>query len=227
MSAADAANGPAIGNEVASGQALGESYEAAGFAGRLGWGTSPALVVVDAVLAYADPTSPMYLDTSAAAVGVMAELIGAARAGGRAVVYTALAYRNDLADAGLFAVKVPALAAFVAGGPLGRWPDAIAPGADDWVVTKQYASGFFGTSLASGLTARGVDTVVVCGFSTSGCVRATALDALQSGFRPMVVSDGVADRDSFPHSANLFDLEAKYADVVTSREAAGRLRGAR
>ena len=85
-------------------------------------------------------------------------------------------------------------------------------------MTKQYASGFFGTSLASTLSASGVDTVVVVGLTTSGCVRATALDAMQHGFVPVVVRDAVGDRDSRPHEANLLDLQAKYADVVSEAE---------
>jgi len=203
---------------------LAGDYSAAGFSNRLGWGSSPAVVVVDAVAAYTEPGSPLYLQSGAAAVDAMATLLGAARAGGRPIAYTALAYRDDLADAGLFGVKVPSLKVFTAGSRLGRWPEAIAPTADDWVVTKQYASAFFGTSLATWLTARRADTVVICGFSTSGCVRASALDALQSGFRPMVVRDSVADRDPRPHEANLFDLDAKYADVVDLADAVEHLK---
>ena len=202
---------------------LDRDYQDAGFAARIGWGRAPAVVLVDAVCAYTVPDSPLFLDTSAAAVKAMAQLSSAARRGGHPVVYTAMSYRPDGADAPLFFAKVPALQAFVTGSPLGAWPDPLRPRPEDWIVTKQYASAFYGTSLAAGLTARGVDTVVIGGFSTSGCVRATALDALQSGFRPMVVRDAVADRDRRPHEANLFDLDAKYADVVDLRAAVDRL----
>jgi maleamate amidohydrolase len=93
-------------------------------------------------------------------------------------------------------------------------------------VTKQYASAFFGTSLASTLTSQGIDTLLIAGLTTSGCVRATAVDAIQHGFRPIVVSDAVGDRDSRPHEANLFDLEAKYADLLTTKQVAKHLRPA-
>lgn len=147
------------------------------------------------------------------------------RSAGHPIAYTTVAYRPDLSDAGHFAEKIPALRIFAGDSPLRRWSALLQPVSQDWIVTKQYASAFFGTSLASWLTARRVDTTVICGFSTSGCVRATALDALQSGFRPMVVREAVADRDAGPHEANLFDLEAKYADVVSLEEAVEHLGG--
>jgi maleamate amidohydrolase len=203
---------------------LAADYETAGFARRLGWGRSPALLLVDAVRAYTDVSSPLFLADAAAALGVMAELLGAARSGGRPVIWTTVRHTSRF-DAALFRVKVPALAAFAAGSPLAAWPSVIEPGEGDWVVDKGHASAFFGTELASGLVAAGVDTVVVAGYSTSGCVRASALDALQHGFRPMVVADAVADRDRQVHRANLFDLDAKYADVVDGPEAVTRLRG--
>lgn len=98
---------------------------------------------------------------------------------------------------------------------MGAFPDTLQPMPDDTIVSKQYASAFFGTSLASTLTAQGIDTLLITGFSTSGCVRATALDALQSGFRPFVVREACGDRHPGPHEANLFDLQAKYAEVIT------------
>jgi maleamate amidohydrolase len=100
-----------------------------------------------------------------------------------------------------------------AGSPLADFPATPRPRDGEVVITKQYASAFFGTSLASTLTAMGVDTVVIVGLSTSGCVRASAVDALQHGFVPIVVREAVGDRDPRPHDANLFDLDAKYADV--------------
>ena len=115
--------------------------------------------------------------------------------------------------------KVPALRCFVKGSPLGDFADGIAPRADETVIVKQYASAFFGTSLASTLTARGVDTVVVTGFSTSGCVRATTLDALQHGFSPFVVREACGERDARPQESNLFDLQAKYAEVIDEKRA--------
>ena len=206
-----------------SGDDLERDYRTAGFGNALGWGVSPALLVVDMCRAYVDPGSPLYAEPAAAAYAVAARLAGAARSAGRPVVFTRVEYMADGSDGGLFFRKVGALASFVAGNPLAEFTDIVAPAAGDIVVTKQYASSFFGTSLASTLRALGVDTVVVCGVSTSGCVRASALDALQNGFAPMVVAEGCADRDDRPHRSNLFDLAAKYADVVDEAEAFAHL----
>jgi len=205
---------------------LAGDYTAAGFASRIGWGASPALVVVDAALAYSEPASPLYLAGAEAALDAMADLVVAARAGGRPVVFTTVRLEARGWEARYFVAKVPALRVFEPANPLSGWPARLSPETSDRVVVKHFASAFFGTDLASGLTASGVDTVVVAGFSTSGCVRATALDALQHGFRPMVVEQAVADRDPGPHEANLFDLDAKYADVVSLAEAVEHL-GAR
>ncbi len=145
--------------------------------------------------------------------------MAAARLVGAPVLFTRVEYQPGGADGGQFFRKVPALACFVRGNPLGDFLDDPAPVAGEVVVTKQYASAFFGTSLASTLVAMGVDTVLICGLSTSGCVRASALDALQHGFVPVVVSDACGDRHPDPHRANLFDLAQKYATVVTERQA--------
>ena len=105
---------------------------------------------------------------------------------------------------------------FDEGNELGDWADGIDPDDDEFVISKQYPSAFFGTSLASTLTSLGVDTLIITGVTTSGCVRATCVDAMSYGFIPVVVSDGCGDRHSAPHEANLFDMQAKYADVVES-----------
>jgi maleamate amidohydrolase len=135
------------------------------------------------------------------------------------VIFTNVAYAKGGADGGLFFRKVPALKAFEAGSPLGAFPPSLQPQDGDLVVTKQYASAFFATHLASTLTALRVDTVLITGFSTSGCVRATALDAMQHGFAPFVVRDACGDRHPGPHEANLFDLQAKYAEVISENRA--------
>ena len=150
-------------------------------------------------------------------------MVDAARAAGHPVVFTTVKLAPGGADAGWFAVKVPGLSVFEDGSPYAVFPDAPAPLPGEVVVTKQYASSFFGTSLAATLTAAGVDTVVVTGFSTSGCVRATALDALQHGFRPIVVADACGDRDAATHDQNLFDLDSKYADVLSEAEVVAHL----
>lgn len=198
----------------------------AGFSGRVGWGVRPAVVVVDLVRAYTDPAGPFGLPDPAPAVAATEDLVDAAREAGHLVVWTVVRYGPGLEDGGLFVHKVPALACFADGAP-GGWGEltlAQAPG--EPVVVKQYASAFAGTSLASTLHAAGVDTVVVAGVSTSGCVRATAMDALNAGFRPQVVRDACADRTPALHDNNLADLDAKYADVTDLTEALGHLRRA-
>ncbi|MBB5873390.1 maleamate amidohydrolase [Allocatelliglobosispora scoriae] len=203
---------------------LERDYAEAGFARRLGWGMRPALVLVDPVVAYTLPGSALFLQTGAEAVRAMSALLTAARAASIPIAFTTVRYADEsCAEAPLFAAKVPALKAFAAGSPLGAFPDEIAPLPGENVVAKHYASAFAGTSLAAWLTAHGVDTVVLGGFSTSGCIRASGVDALQHGFRPMVVREACADRDPGPHEANLFDLDAKYADVVTLASAVSAL----
>lgn len=203
---------------------LEQSY-AADFSGHLEFGAGPALIVVDAVTGYVDPASPIYAGAEAV-IPVIARLIETARSLGIPVVYTNVRYRSDGADGGLFWKKLPALRAFVEGSPHAVIPEMIAPRADDLLLTKHYASAFFGTPLADELSARQVDTLVITGFSTSGCIRATALDALQHGYAPFVVKDACGDRHPAPHEANLFDLQAKYAEVVDADRAIALMTGA-
>ncbi|PVZ05876.1 isochorismatase family protein [Actinomycetospora cinnamomea] len=196
------------------------------FAARVGWGVRPAVVVVDLVRAYTEPGGPFFLG-SPTVVDAGARLVDGARAGGHPVFWTVVRFAPGMVDAGFFAAKVPALACFAEGAPGGWGELALRPGAGEPVVAKQHASSFAGTSLAATLRARGVDTVVVAGVSTSGCVRATATDALAAGFRPIVVADACADRSTALHEQNLADLDAKYADVVDLGTAVDRLSGAR
>ena len=199
---------------------LQDDYAKAGFNGRLEFGRRPALLVVDVVQAYLLPDSPLYAGVEAALASNI-RLIEAARTAGVPVVFTRVLYTAGGADGGLFYRKAPALSAYLEGSPLGAFAPGIQPRPDEVVVTKQYASAFFGTSLASTLRAFEVDTLVIGGFSTSGCVRASALDALQHGFAPFVVREASGDRDPRPHEATLFDLQAKYAEVIGEAEALG------
>ena len=188
------------------------------FDGHLPFGKRPALIIIDVVMAYFEKDSPLY-------AGVEDELasnervLAAARAALIPVIFTNVVFQAEGLDGGLFYRKVPALKCFDAGSPLGAFPPTLQPGSGDLVITKQYASAFFGTTLASTLTAQGIDTLLITGLSTSGCVRATALDALQHGFAPFVIRDACGDRHSAPHEANLFDLQAKYAEVVSEAQA--------
>jgi maleamate amidohydrolase len=201
-------------------RSLSENYAAGGFGKSLRPGRRPALLVIDFVRAYLVPDSPLYAGVEAAR-DACRELLGAARAADIPVVHTNVQYQPGGRDGGVFFRKVPALACFEAGArpDLAAFAEGLEPVAGETVITKQYASAFFGTSLASTLTALGVDTVLIAGVSTSGCVRATAVDACQHGFVPFVVREAVGDRHEAPHAANLFDLQAKYAEVVTLGQA--------
>lgn len=207
---------------IRDGGALEENY-AGVFDGRLTPGRASAILIVDLVMAYLDRASPLYAKGEVA-LASNERLVEAARAAGIPVFFTNVEYQADGADGGYFYRKVPALKYFLKGSRYGAFPPSLQPQAFDVVVTKQYASAFFGTSLAATLRAMGVDTLFITGFSTSGCVRATALDALQHGFIPFVVADACADRHPDPHQANLFDLQAKYAEVVSEAEAVAILR---
>ena len=188
------------------------------FDGRLSFGERPALLIVDFVMAYLDPASPLYAGVEDA-LASNERLLAAARAVGIPVIFTNVVYQADGADGGLFYKKIPSLRVFLEGSPLGAFPASLQPVDGERVISKQFASAFFGTSLAETLSEEGIDTLLITGLSTSGCVRATALDALQSGFAPFVVREACGDRHPAPHEANLFDLQAKYAEVVSEQEA--------
>ncbi len=210
--------GPVMpGRSAEAGDGLAEDYRRAGFNNRLGFGERPALVVIDFCRAYLDPRSPLYAGVEDARASCE-RVLAAARAARIPVLHTRVEFQPGGADGGIFFRKVGALECFVRGNPLGAYGEGLEPAPGEVVVVKQYASGFFGTSLASTLTSAGIDTLIHTGVSTSGCVRATALDACQHGFVPIVVRDACGDRDRQVHEANLFDLDAKYADVVSEQE---------
>jgi maleamate amidohydrolase len=193
------------------------------FDGRLSFGKRPALLIVDFVMAYLDPASPLYAQVEDA-LASNERLLAAARAAAIPVFFTNVVYQADGADGGLFYKKIPSLRVFLEGSPLGAFPPSLQPVEGERVISKQFASAFFGTSLAETLSGEDIDTLLITGLSTSGCVRATALDALQSGFAPFVVREACGDRHPAPHEANLFDLQAKYAEVVSEHEACALMR---
>lgn len=195
-------------------ESLQENYRKGAFGARLGFGKRQALVMIDFAQAYFSPESLLFANRLEV-VDSATRLLHWARQRKMLVCHTRVEYRVDGLDGGVFFRKIPALKVFCAGNPLADYVPALQPHADEPVITKQYASAFFGTSLASLLRAQGVDCVLVAGMSTSGCVRASAVDAVQHGFIPVVVSDACGDRHPGPHEANLFDLNAKYADVLT------------
>jgi nicotinamidase-related amidase len=194
-----------------------------GFHGRAGFGERPALVVVDVNRGFTDPASPLVCDLDAC-VAEIARLLEAFRRADLPVVFTTVCY-DDFGKqaAAVFLEKIPALLVLEPGSHWVEIDPRIAPVAGEPVLSKYFASAFFGTTLASVLASAGADTVVVTGASTSGCVRATALDAMQHGYRVVVPREAVGDRNAEAHEANLYDLDTKYADVVSIEEVLSEL----
>jgi maleamate amidohydrolase len=194
-----------------------------GFGGRGGFPRRPALIVVDVNVGFTDPASPLVCDLEDV-VGAIEQLLDEGRRAGIPIVFTTVSYGEaDKATAAAFIDKVPALLTLEAGS---RWVEIdprIAPLPSEPVLNKLFASAFFGTPLTSLLAAAGCDGVIVTGASTSGCVRATVVDALQHGYRPIVPVKAVGDRNAAAHEANLRDIDAKYGDVVSLEATLGHL----
>jgi maleamate amidohydrolase len=184
------------------------------FDGGVGFGQKAALIVIDFVNAYTTPGEKLYAPDVVSAVKETAPLLAAARKKQVPIIYTRVLYNENGLDGGVFVQKVPVLRTFLASNPMTEIVPELRPEPDDTILIKQYASSFFGTPLAAMLTALRVDTLIITGCSTSGCVRATAVDACQNGFRAIVPRECVGDRHSAPHEANLFDIQSKYGDVV-------------
>jgi maleamate amidohydrolase len=199
-------------------------YEGRGIGTRIGFGTRPAVVVIDLNKGFTDPASPVGANLDAE-ITATRQLLEVARAKAVSVFFTVIAYNDDLRDAGLWLEKIPALRVLKLGTPYADIDERLARRPSEEIVVKKYGSSFFGTPLNSTLRARGVDTLILTGTSTSGCVRATAVDALQNGFRCAVVAECTGDRAPEPHNANLFDIDAKYGDVVTLAETIRYLQG--
>jgi maleamate amidohydrolase len=195
----------------------------AGFHGRAGFGQKPALLVIDVNVGFTHPESPLVCELDGV-VGAIGLLLDAARSAEVPVVYTTVSYdEGDKVAAAAFIDKIPALLTLEAGS---RWVEIdprIGPLPHEPVLNKLFASAFFGTPLASLLTAAGCDSVIVTGASTSGCVRATVVDAIQHGYRPIVPREAVGDRNPAAHDANLYDIDAKYGDVVSVNEVVAHL----
>jgi maleamate amidohydrolase len=186
-----------------------------GFGGRAGLGERPALAVVDVNVGFTDPASPLVCDLEDVVLAIQ-KLLTETRAAGFPVVFTTVAYgEGDKRVAAAFLDKVPALLTLAAGSRFVEIDARIAPLPHEPVLTKLFASAFFGTPLASLLASARCDSLIVTGASTSGCVRATVVDALQHGYRPVVPREAVGDRDPAAHEASLYDIDAKYGDVVS------------
>ena len=199
---------------MTDGQSASDNYKGV-WGNRIGFGERPALLVIDFMQGYTTEGAPLYAPGVVSAVAETVELLDAARRSGIPVVHTNIRYHpGHFADGGVWVRKAPVMKDMVEGNPLAAFCPEVTPRAEEVVISKQYASAFFGTSLAPMLHAMGVDTVVLTGCSTSGCIRASAVDALQHGFRTIVVRECVGDRHDGPHEANLFDIAQKYGDVV-------------
>jgi maleamate amidohydrolase len=196
---------------------LAENYRKA-YDNRIGFGRNPALILIDFVEAYFDPDCELYADVDDALAAAL-KMRDAARDAGIPVIYTNVVYDEGGANGGRFFQKAKPLRNFVRGNPMGAWPKGLEPAANEMVISKQYPSAFFGTSLAATLTSLGIDTLLITGLTTSGCIRASCVDCCSHGFIPIVVREAVGDRHPAPHEANLFDMNAKYADVVGLDEA--------
>ncbi len=209
-------------------ESLQQNYERGGFNKSLQPGSRPALLIIDFVDAYLNPASPLYARVEQARDDAV-RLLQAARAARIPIIHTNVVYQPGGRDGGVFFRKVPALSCFEAGAhpDWAAFAKGLEPLAGETIISKQYASAFFSTSLASTLTALGIDTVLIAGLSTSGCIRASAVDCCQHGFIPIVVREAVGDRAPGPHEANLFDLQAKYAEVMSLATVLGYLGGVR
>jgi len=184
-----------------------------GFGNRIGMGERPALLIIDFVNGFNDPDKfgGGNIDP---AIKRTVELLRVCRERGLPVAHTRIVFADDGSDCGLMCEKVPALKALIETNPDSFIVPELKPQQGEYVIRKHNASAFFGTDLTSWLAMRGVDTVIIAGCVTSGCVRASAVDAMAWGFRPVVVADCVGDRAIAPHDASLFDLGQKYADVM-------------
>ena len=204
---------------------LEEDYASHGFSGRLGLGQRPALLVVDFVKGYVDPSSPLCAAPGVPdAIEATVPLLAAAREAAIEIIFTQVRFAPDGSDGGLFVKKIPALMNLAGDSPYADIVDALAPREGEIVLVKKYASAFFGTPLSSVLVSSRLDTLILTGCSTSGCVRATAVDGLQHGWPVTIPRECVGDRAPEIHEASLFDLNGKYADVVGRDEVLDYLR---
>ena len=194
-----------------------EVYDRQGFGNTAGLGEKAALLIVDFVVGFCDPAQ-FGGGNIANAVAHTKTLLDGVRARGLPVAYSRIVYADDGADAGAMSLKVPGLLVFTEANPLGAIVDDLAPRAGEYIVRKTQPSAFFGTGLAGWLIGQGVDSVIVTGATTSGCVRASVVDAMSHNFRTVVATECVGDRALGPHEANLFDMGQKYADLMTNEE---------
>lgn len=185
---------------------------------KLAWGERPALLIVDFVNGFLDPAM-FGGGTIRRAARNTVPLLARARGMGLPVIFTRIVYAKDGSDCGVWVEKAPRLRKLTEDALASQIIPDLAPAPGEHVVCRSQASAFFGSNLASTLVRKGVDTLIIAGCTTSGCVRATVVDAISYNFRPFVVQDCVGDRDPEAHEASLFDMRQKHADLITAREA--------
>jgi nicotinamidase-related amidase len=191
-------------------------YKRSGLGHRIGYGKQPALLVVDMQIGFTAPEKSPLAGNLDAQVAAINKLILAARKKSLPIVFTVVGYDPKMpGDAGLWAEKASSLLELKLGSDLVDLDPRIRRAPEDLLLVKKHASAFFGTPLSATLITRGVDTLIVTGCTTSGCVRASVVDALAHGFRPIIPHEAVGDRAQEPHEANLFDMDSKYGDVVS------------
>jgi maleamate amidohydrolase len=194
-------------------------FASRGFGRRIGFGRRAAILSIDFMNGFTDASMPLGSNLDAE-IAVATAVLDAARTAGIPIIHTIVRYDgDDLADAGVWALKQAGATTLRAGTNAVELDERIGRRPAEQILVKKYASAFFGTDLSSRLVSLGVDTVILLGCTTSGCVRASAVDAVQYGFRPMVVEQAVGDRSAAAHRQALFDLQQKYADVVSATEA--------
>jgi maleamate amidohydrolase len=194
---------------------LHERLSARGFGGRMGFGARPAVLVVDLIRGFTDLRSPLASDLDAQVANTR-RILEAARAAGAPVIFSTVSYDEALEEAGVWSLKVPNNSWLVEGSEWVEIDERLGRAPGDMLLVKKYASCFFGTDLASRLVSHGVDTLIITGCTTSGCVRASAVDACSTGLHTIVVEDAVGDRAPLSHLTCLFDIDAKYGDVTTT-----------
>lgn len=192
-------------------------YDKAGITGRVGFGQKVALLVVDLSFGFTDPECTLGSDLTEV-VMESRRLIEVVRENALPIFFTTIAYREDMSDAGVWIEKFPSLDTLKEGSRDVELDDRLGRLSSETLIVKKYPSAFFGTPLASDLVVRGVDTLIITGATTSGCVRATVVDSLQYGFRTIIPEECVGDRADSPHRSNLFDMGTKYADVMPVNE---------
>jgi len=194
------------------------------FKGSTGFGKKPAILAIDFMKSYTTKSSGLYAEGVVEAVKHAKNLYTTAREMNIPIIHTRVTYLPSGDNGGVFVDKIPILREMTEENPLTQFDESVVPAENEAVICKQYPSAFFGTPLVSMLVKKGIDSVIITGCSTSGCVRASVVDAISYGYKVIVPKECVGDRHPAPHEANLFDINAKYGDVMTMEEVINHLK---